>query len=360
MARPDEDGVRAAPERLGAAHRRADAEAPRPVVRGGDDSTAVGIASDDEGHGRELGALELLDGGVEGVQVEMGDDAVGARHSAERIGTVSHDTDKLIRQLSLVAFLMAERRALTARDIKRRVEGYSEMSDEAFARRFYSDRSELLGLGVPLQSQRDEFTGEELYTLLSEQYFLPAARAQRRRARGASDRAVPARGPVRVRRAAAARAAEPRARPRRPARGAPESAMRVDLRDPDYSPEMAGRLTKLEAAISKQRTIKFEYWTISRDAVSGERSTPTRCSRTRLWYVVGRDLERRDVRTFRVSRIRGDIRFATRRERDFRVPTDFDPAEFRAPPDWQFGEIVGDAELELVPDTAWWVERHGR
>src|ERR671914_116267 len=68
---------------------------------------------------------------------------------------------------------MAERRPLTARDIKQTVEGYSEMSDEAFARRFYSDRAELLALGVPLHSQRDEFTGEELYTLRSEQYFLP-------------------------------------------------------------------------------------------------------------------------------------------------------------------------------------------
>ena len=86
---------------------------------------------------------------------------------------MSHDTDKLIRQLSLVAFLMAERRPITARDVKSNVEGYSEMSDEAFARRFYSDRAELLSLGVPLQSQRDEFTGEELYTLRSEQYFLP-------------------------------------------------------------------------------------------------------------------------------------------------------------------------------------------
>src|SRR5258708_10909 len=47
------------------------------------------------------------------------------------------------------------------------------MSDEAFARRFYSDRAELIALGVPLHSQRDEFTGEELYTLRSEQYFLP-------------------------------------------------------------------------------------------------------------------------------------------------------------------------------------------
>src|ERR671932_774669 len=68
---------------------------------------------------------------------------------------------------------MAERRPLTARDVKGHVEGYSEMSDEAFARRFYSDRSELIALGVPLHSQRDEFTGEELYTLRSEQYFLP-------------------------------------------------------------------------------------------------------------------------------------------------------------------------------------------
>src|SRR3954449_3635384 len=87
---------------------------------------------------------------------------------------MSHDTDKLIRQLSLVAFLMAELRPLTARDIKSNVEGYQEMSDEAFARRFYSDRAELVGLGVPLDSQRDEFTGEELYTLRSERYFLPA------------------------------------------------------------------------------------------------------------------------------------------------------------------------------------------
>ena len=86
---------------------------------------------------------------------------------------MSHDTDKLIRQLSLVAFLMAERRPLTARDVKQNVEGYQEMSDEAFARRFYSDRAELLALGVPLDSQRDEFTGEELYRLSSERYFLP-------------------------------------------------------------------------------------------------------------------------------------------------------------------------------------------
>ena len=34
-------------------------------------------------------------------------------------------------------------------------------------------RAELLALGVPIKSNRDEFTGEELYTLTRENYFLP-------------------------------------------------------------------------------------------------------------------------------------------------------------------------------------------
>ena len=53
---------------------------------------------------------------------------IHSSHLIDRIGAVSHDTDKLIQQLSLVAFLMAERRPLTAREIKSVVEGYSEMS----------------------------------------------------------------------------------------------------------------------------------------------------------------------------------------------------------------------------------------
>ena len=169
VPRRDEDGVRAAPQRLGAAHRRVDAVGAGDVVGGRDDAPAAGVSPDHERLRGERRILELLDRGKERVQVQMRDDG----HGVDRIGAVSHDTDKLIRQLSLVAFLMAERRPLTAREIKSVVEGYSEMSDEAFARRFYSDRSELVALGVPLHSQRDEFTGEELYTLRAEQYFLP-------------------------------------------------------------------------------------------------------------------------------------------------------------------------------------------
>jgi len=134
--------------------------------------------------------------------------------------------------------------------------------------------------------------------------------------------------------------------------------VRVEVLDPDYSPEMPGRLGKLEGAISKQRTIKFPYYSISRNRQSERTVNPYGLlSDNGSWYVIGQDLDRKDIRTFRVSRIRGDIRFATRRERDFRIPADFDIDEYRGRPPWQIGEIEGEARIELAGDTAWWVER---
>jgi proteasome accessory factor C len=271
---------------------------------------------------------------------------------------MSHDTDKLIRQLSLVAFLMAERRAITARDVKSNVEGYSEMSDEAFARRFYSDRAELLSLGVPLQSQRDEFTGEELYTLRSEQYFLPQLELEDEELAALQTAFYLLEGKFAY--------AEPlRLALQNLALGRPgfaetptETAGRVEVLDPDYSPETPGRLAKLENAISKQRTVRFEYWSISTDRTKERTLNPyALLNDNGLWYVVGLDLDRKDIRTFRVSRIRGDIKFATRRERDFRAPSDFDVEQYRGRPPWQIGDIAGTARIEVRGDTAWWVRR---
>ncbi len=271
---------------------------------------------------------------------------------------MSHDADKLIRQLSLVAFLMAERRLLTARDVKSNVEGYSEMSDEAFARRFYSDRAELTALGVPLQSQRDEFTGEELYTLRSEHYFLErldldddelaALQTALYYLEGKFAYAEPLR--LALQNLALGRVGFPEA--------PTETAERVRVSAPDYSPELAGRLAKLESAISKQRTVRFGYWSPRRTR-PGERTINPYALRLDdgNWYVVGHDLDRSTSRTFKVSRIRGDIRFATRRERDFRIPADFDVEQHRIPRPWQIGETIGHARVAVSEDTAWWVER---
>src|SRR3954471_9648060 len=204
---------------------------------------------------------------------------------------------------------MAERRALTARDVKSNVEGYSEMSDEAFARRFYSDRAELIALGVPLQSQRDEFTGEELYTLRSENYFLDELELDDDELAALQTALYLLEGrfaysePLRL---ALQNLALGRG-------GFEEQQLPVEVSDPDYTPEMQGRLAKLENAISKQRTVKFSYWSIYKDVEEERTLNPyALLPENGSWYVIGRDLDRDDIRTFRVSRIRSDIRFATR------------------------------------------------
>jgi proteasome accessory factor BC len=252
---------------------------------------------------------------------------------------------------------MADRRPLTARDVKSNVEGYSEMSDEAFARRYYSDRTELIALGVPLQSQRDEFTGEELYTLRSEQYFLPPVELEDEELAALQtslmllDSQFAYAEPLRL-------ALQNLALGRPGFAEAPtETAVRVEVVDPDYSPEVASRLTKLEGAISKGRTVRFRYWAIGPDEERDRTVNPYALYHDAgAWYVVGKDIDRDAERTFRVSRIRGEIRFATRRERDFRAP-EIDLAAYRGRPPWQVGDPAGGARVEVAEDTAWWVDR---
>ena len=88
---------------------------------------------------------------------------------------MAKDTEKLIRQLSLISFLMANGRPVSALEIKREVEGYSSMNDDAFARRFYADRAELDSLGISLQVEKpaEGFFEAELYALPPENYYLP-------------------------------------------------------------------------------------------------------------------------------------------------------------------------------------------
>ena len=89
---------------------------------------------------------------------------------------MAKDTEKLIRQLSLISYLMAERRPVTALEIRRDVEGYSGMNEDAFARRFYADRSELESLGIHLTVDKpiDGVAEQENYSLRPENFHLSA------------------------------------------------------------------------------------------------------------------------------------------------------------------------------------------
>ena len=65
---------------------------------------------------------------------------------------------------------------MSALEIKQDVEGYSQMNDEAFARRFYADRAELESLGIHLKVDKpaEGYYEAENYSLPPENFYLPA------------------------------------------------------------------------------------------------------------------------------------------------------------------------------------------
>ena len=189
----------------------------------------------------------------------------GIRRLSKVGSALAKDTEKLIRQLSLISYLMAERRPVTATEIRRDVEGYSDMTEDAFARRFYADRAELDALGHPparRQARRRLLRAGEL---LARARGLPPPgdRVLGPRARRAADGADAARRRVRLRRAAAPRAAADHLGPPEPARHATRARRSASASPPrPAAASCRARLAKVDTAIYRRKRIEFEYYTM--------------------------------------------------------------------------------------------------
>jgi proteasome accessory factor BC len=273
---------------------------------------------------------------------------------------MAKDTEKLIRQLSLISFLMANRRPVSALEIKREVEGYSSMNEDAFARRFYADRAELESLGISLQVERpaEGFFEAELYALPPENYYLPAIEfsdselAALRTALGLLDGEFAYAEPLRL-----ALQQVSWGRPS-PLTDEAEAPIDVKLSTAGSGRELSQRLAKIETAISRRKTIEFSYYSLQRDEVSDRKVDPYHLVfRDGQFYLIGHSHERDEVRVFRLSRIRGKVSYATKAEHDFSAPQDFDRRDYASRAEWQMGVIEGRASIFLRERIAWLVER---
>jgi proteasome accessory factor BC len=284
----------------------------------------------------------------------------GDRRRASILPVVAKDTEKLIRQLSLISFLMANGRPVSALEIKREVEGYSSMNDDAFARRFYADRAELESLGISLQVEKpaEGFFEAELYALPPENYYLPpiefadAELAALRTALGLLDGEFAYAEPLRL-----ALQQVSWGRPS-PLEEGDSGSIDVKLAPSGGGRELSQRLAKIETAISRRKTIEFSYYSMQRDQVSDRKVDPYHLVfRTGQFYLIGHSHERDDVRVFRLSRIRAKVSYATKAEHDFSPPEDFDRRDYASRADWQMGEIAGTARVFVRERIAWLVER---
>jgi len=274
---------------------------------------------------------------------------------------VAKDTEKLIRQLSLISFLMAQGRPVSALEIKREVEGYSDMNDDAFARRFYADRAELESLGIQLGVEKpgEGFFEAELYSLPPENFYLdPIEFGEDELASLStalmllSDGEFAYAEPLRL---ALQQVAWGHPNPLEEGGRAPvEMAMTASA----GGRELSQRLSKIETAISRRKTIEFTYYTMERDETSKRKVDPYHLVfRGGQFYLIGHSHERDAVRVFRLSRIQGKVGYASKAEHDFSPPEDFDRRDYGQRADWQLGEIRGTARVFVRERIAWLVER---
>ncbi len=123
--------------------------------------------------------------------------------------------------------------------------------------------------------------------------------------------------------------------------------------------ELSQRLSKVETAIFRRKTIVFDYYTMGRDAQEKRKVDPYHLLfRGGQFYLVGHSHERDAVRVFRLSRIRGKVGYSSKAEHDFQRPEDFDPRSYATRADWQLGEQQGVARIWLSDRIEWLVRRH--
>jgi proteasome accessory factor BC len=276
---------------------------------------------------------------------------------------MAKDTEKLIRQLSLISYLMAERRPVTAVEIRRDVEGYSGMNEDAFARRFYADRSELESLRIQLTVERpaDGAAEQENYSLRPENFHLsPIAFTDKelaalQTALSLLDGEFAYAEPLRL-----ALQQITWGRPS-PLRAPEQRSVALGITASAGGHDLSARLAKVETAIFRNKTIVFDYYTMERDEVSSRRVDPYHLLfQGGQFYLLGYAHERAAIRVFRLSRIRGKVSYATKAEHDFRRPgpVEFDPRAYANRADWQLGDERGEAEILISERIAWQVERH--
>ena len=274
---------------------------------------------------------------------------------------MAKDTEKLIRQLSLISYLMAERRPVTALEIRRDVEGYSGMNEDAFARRFYADRAELESLSIQLtiSPSPDGVAEQESYSLRPEAFhlaaiaFTDAELAALQTALALLDGEFAYAEPLRL-----ALQQLSWGRPS-PLRAPDQQGVALGITASAGGHDLSQRLAKVETAIFRHKTVTFDYYTMERDALEPRKVDPYHLLfQGGQFYLLGRSHERDALRVFRLSRMRGKVAYATKAEHDFKRPADFDPRVYANRAAWQFGDAEDTAQLRVSERIAWQVERH--
>jgi proteasome accessory factor B len=261
---------------------------------------------------------------------------------------------KAERLLNLIAFLLETDRLITPQQIQDTVPGYSGQSWESFKRMFERDKEALREVGIPLEVAPMAGQGEpeEGYRIPKDRYYLPELDL-------APEELASlwlAAGLVRLQDPTAARTALLKLAGELP----PEvERARLSWLSADLGLAVPG-LPRAFEAVAERRTVTFEY--------RGRSGPQTRTldpyglvHRKGTWYLVGRDHDRGENRSFRLDRVSGELHFRTKGPgAEFDAPEGFRPQEALEVPPFvgrEEGVAAVDALVAFDASTAWWIER---
>jgi predicted DNA-binding transcriptional regulator YafY len=257
---------------------------------------------------------------------------------------------RIERLLNLIIALLNTDRPYTAEEIRERIEGYGgEPNHEAFRRTFERDKEELRKMGIPIETvTTDAFSDvPDGYIIPKSKYYLPNLELE------ADELAA-------LHLAAAA------------VLGSREQARTGLLKlsiGPDPSPSAGTRvlwsadvaaqqplLAPLSAALMDRTPVSFRYKPATGASDVREVEVYSLINRRGHWYVVGRDRNRRALRSFKVSRVEGEIDLL---EGTYEIPADFRAEEKLPAQAWEVGpDEPSEAILRFSQDLRWWAEQN--
>jgi proteasome accessory factor B len=251
---------------------------------------------------------------------------------------------RIERLINLIIALLETTRPLRAEDIRERVAGYTQENYESFRRAFERDKDELRSMGIPIEL-RLSFDGySDGYVIPKERYYLPDLELE-------PDEIAALRIATDAVRGAEGEAASGFLKLSVDAAGVPVDGPQVAWGDDLRHPVLAS----IYEAQLERRSISFEY-----ENAAGERATRTLepyglVNRRGHWYVVGNDVDRDAVRSFRISRIIGSV---TMSEGTYQIPPGYDAHAQLPDEPYEIGEQPSEAVVRFDASLAWWVDQN--
>lgn len=254
---------------------------------------------------------------------------------------------RIERLINLIAALLEADRPMTAEDIRTSIQGYDQDSHEAFRRAFERDKADLKAVGIPVEMIEDAWGGTPAYTIPKDRYYLPELDLE---ADELAALRIAASALLGVEEAASA------------------GMTKIAAASPD-DPWAGGRLSwnadlaasepllgPLYEAVSDRRPVRFTYLSAGSDDARERVVEPySLVHRRGHWYVVGRDPDVDQVRTFKVARMVGQVALE---DGSFEPPQGFDPRTHVRTDEWIPKEEVPEVALVRFSERiAWWARQ---